>query len=140
MTLEHGITINAVAPGPTRSGIIPDAMADQIRKAGIVVNEASHIAKAVLHSITATEDTNLEVYDDARLSHQPGRRWHGRCLFSLGDEWREVEEPILQVRKQWLGENMEEMMLFQQNTVKDMMAKQKEDAKKKENGEDGAAS
>lgn len=130
-TLKDSITLNAVAPGPTRSGIIPDATADDISKVGVTVNEPEHVAKAILHSVIATEETNLEAYDDKDLVHTT-KRWHGRCIFALGEDWTEVEEPLVLGRSKWLGEAIEEKMLFQQKWVRAAIAKQREELAAKE--------
>lgn len=133
--MKDNITLNAVAPGPTRSGIIPSATADQISKVGITVNEPEHVAKAILHSVIATEETNLEAYDDKDLVHTT-QRWHGRCIFALGDAWTEIEEPLVQGRAMWLGEEMEKRILFQQKFTRAAIARQREElnAKEKNNG------
>jgi len=106
-------------------------MAEHISKVGITVNEPEHVAKAILHSVLATEETNLEAYDGNGEVTHVSQRWHGRCIFALGDEWTEIEEPLLEGRKEWLGEEMERKMLFQQRFTRDAIAKQKAEAKAK---------
>ena len=108
--MKHNISINAIAPGPTRSAIIPDAMADAVEKVGIEVNDAESIAKAILYSVIAKEVTTIDAYEDDRVGHQSGKPWHGRTIFVFANQYSEVEEPLLETRKQWMGEETEKKL------------------------------
>lgn len=96
---RDNITINAVAPGPTVTGMLPWSYAVPLLQTGGPVSTAEDVAKALVFSATAQESRRVGVYgkDDQSEISKPGR-WNGRVILQIGDKYVEVEES----RSDWL--------------------------------------
>ena len=97
------------------TNLLPADLAKPIMAAGAPVSKAQHVGLAVAFSAVAMQKRQVEGYgrDSEAKVKSPGR-WNGRIILTLGDRWTEIEEPIAQLRKQWLGEWNTEMTTFQQ--------------------------
>ena len=112
---SHGATINAVAPAATLTRLLPPDLAAPIIAAGSQVSKPEHVALAIVYSLTAIQDHQVESYgrDSAEAIATRGW-WNGRVILTLGSTWTEVEEPIARLRCQWLGAHNTEATAFQQ--------------------------
>lgn len=98
----HDISINAVAPAATRTKLLPMDLARPLLDAGLPVSTAHMVGLAVVYSATAKQQRLVEVYGkDARIEHSG--KWNGRTIFTLGDEYTELEEHIADSRSTWFG-------------------------------------
>ncbi|CAN8097373.1 unnamed protein product [Discula destructiva] len=115
---DSGITINAVAPAATITGLLPSELAAPIMAAGLPVSTAHFVGLAVVYSAVASEPQRVEAYgkDISEWKQAPGR-WNGRTILTLGQQYTEVEGPISDLRCQWFGDkNLRETRLQQAAT------------------------
>lgn len=111
----YGATINGVAPAATITKLLPADLAKPIIAAGAPVSKAHHVGLAVAFSAVATQQRQVEGYGrDSKAKIESPGRWNGRVILTLGDRWTEIEEPIAELRNQWLGKWNAEMTAFQQ--------------------------
>ena len=116
----YGATINAVAPAATITKLLPKDLAAPIIAAGAPVSTAQHVGLAVAYAAVAMQEHQVEAYGrDTELQVSSPSRWNGRVIFTLGDTWTEIEEPLAQLRTSWLGDWNTKMTVFQQ-TLTDM--------------------
>ena len=126
---RHNISINAVAPSPTATSILPESFRTKLTSAGIPVSEPETVALAMVYSATAVAPRQVEVYgkganggedigggkkDSSTAAAAQSKKWNGRVVFVLGDEFVEVEEEIAHAREKWLGEEVERATRAQQ--------------------------
>ena len=112
---SHGASINAVAPAATMTGLLPPDLADAIIAGGAPVSTSEHVALAIIYSLTAQQDHQVEGYgrDSAATVNARGE-WNGRVILTLGKMWTEVEEPIARLRNEWMGTYNADQTAFQQ--------------------------
>ncbi|KAL1853554.1 hypothetical protein Daus18300_011758 [Diaporthe australafricana] len=112
------ITINAVAPAATITGLLPADLAAPIMAAGLPVSTAHFVGLAVAYSAVASEPQKLEAYGkDADDWKQAPGRWNGRTILTLGQRYTELEGPISDLRQNWFGDdNLRETKLQQAAT------------------------
>ena len=114
------ISINGVAPAATETPLLPPSYAGPMRAAGLPVSDPMHVALALAYSATALEQKKVELYGkEFGLNKSPHKettteRWNGRVLLTLGDTANEVEEPLADLREQYLGEFVTRMTRTQQ--------------------------
>lgn len=113
-----GITINAVAPAATITGLLPADLAAPIMAAGLPVSSAHFVGLAVVYAAVASEPQKVEAYGkDTDEWKQAGGRWNGRTILTLGQRYTELEGPISDCRYNWFGEeNLRETKLQQAAT------------------------
>ncbi|POS78600.1 hypothetical protein DHEL01_v203008 [Diaporthe helianthi] len=113
-----GITINAVAPAATITGLLPAELAAPIMAAGLPVSTAHFVGLAVAYSAVATEPDKVEAYGkDTEEWKQASGRWNGRSILTLGQRYMELEGPLSDCRATWFGEdNLRETRLQQAAT------------------------
>ncbi|KAK4186491.1 hypothetical protein QBC35DRAFT_437104 [Podospora australis] len=106
---QDGITINAVAPGPTVTGkIFPQHLATPLLKLGVPVNSADAVALAMVYSATARQKRRVEAYGkekegDIYQAAVGMERWNGRIIMVQGETYVEVEESLSDLRPFWMG-------------------------------------
>lgn len=113
-----GITINAVAPAATITGLLPAELAAPIMAAGLPVSTSHFVGLAVAYSAVASEPQKVEAYgkDTGEWKRAPGR-WNGRTILTLGQRYTELEGPISDLRHDWFGDdNLRETKLQQAAT------------------------
>jgi hypothetical protein len=110
-----GITINAVAPAATITGLLPADLAAPIMAAGLPVSTAHFVGLAVAYSAVASEPTKVEAYgkDTEQWEQTPGR-WNGRTILTHGERYTELEGPISDYRHNWFGKDNLRETKFQQ--------------------------
>ena len=79
-------TINAVAPGPTNTKIMPVDLVAAMNDAGIPMNDPHSVGLSIVYAATAMEN---------------GRRLNGKAIWVDRDKWMELEEPLAAFVKQW---------------------------------------
>lgn len=100
------ITINGVAPAATITGLLNPELAAPIVAQGLPVSSAHFVGLALVYSATATQERRVAVYGrESEACHmwEPGQRWNGRVLLTLGATCTELEEPLADLRPFWLG-------------------------------------
>ena len=110
------ITINAVAPGATDTPLIPRQLFDPIIAAGLPVSSAEAVGLALVYSATAQESYRTDVYgkEEKEGDKRRVRRWNGKVIMTLGDQYTEVEGPLNELRPMWLGEENDKLIKAQQ--------------------------
>ncbi|KZT56280.1 NAD(P)-binding protein [Calocera cornea HHB12733] len=89
---QHNIAINLTAPFFTESNLMfPEVRVFCIRK-NIPVSDPSSVAKALAYNALKGGD------------------WTGKAIWVAADKWAEIEDPITALRKQWLGEEFDELV------------------------------
>ncbi|KXH30085.1 short chain dehydrogenase [Colletotrichum simmondsii] len=80
------ITINAVAPAATITGLLPAKLAAPIMAAGLPVSSAHFVGLAVVYSAVAMEAKKVQAYgkDTPEWTETSGR-WNGRVILTLGE-------------------------------------------------------
>jgi len=115
LLILDNITINAIAPGATVTKLLPSHLAEAVRAIGAPISTAHTVALALVHSATAKEPRRVEDYGKDKAEEREGeRRWNGRTIVVLGDQYTEVEEKYADLRSAWLGET--NTKLFQEST------------------------
>lgn len=115
---DTGITINAVAPAATITGLLPAKLAAPIMAAGLPVSSAHFVGLAVVYSAVAMESAKVQAYgkDNAEWRETSGR-WNGRVILTLGERYTELEEPLANARNTWMGiKNLQETKMQQAAT------------------------
>jgi len=117
--IRDGITINGVAPAPTATALLPDKLSNAIQAQGIPISGPHAIALALVYSATAMQDRRVEAYGKQTRTDiwKGGERWNGRVIFTFGDTYTELEEPIADLRPFWLGRENEKLLRHQQATT-----------------------
>lgn len=112
------ITINAVAPAATITGLLPADLAAPIVAAGLPVSTAHFVGLAVAWSAVASEPQKVEAYGkDTDEWKQTSGRWNGRTILTLGQRYTELEGTISDLRHNWFGvDNLRETKLQQAAT------------------------
>lgn len=101
---KDSITINGVAPAATFTNLLPANLAAPIVAMGLPVSSADFVALALVYSATATQSRRVEAYGkESEPSLWTKERWNGRVILTLGDAYTELEEPISDLRRFWLG-------------------------------------
>ncbi|KAI9653413.1 MAG: hypothetical protein M1821_007078 [Bathelium mastoideum] len=124
------ITVNGVAPAATHTPLLPPDLAAPIMAAGLPVSSSEHVALALAFSATAYEEKQVELYgkelelgpvsnksnkDATNPNGETARhRWNGRILLTLGDTATELEEPLADLREQYMGEYVTKLTRQQQ--------------------------
>jgi len=85
------ITINLVAPYFTESNLMFPDVRDFCTRKNIPVSDPSSVAKALAYNALKGGD------------------WTGKGVWVAADKWAELEGPIAGLRKQWLGEEFDEL-------------------------------
>ena len=115
LLIYDDITINAVAPGATITKFLPEHLAESVRAIGAPISTAHTVALALVYSATATEPRRVEDYGkDKPEEKEVERRWNGRVIVVLGDQYTEVEEKYADLRSVWLGEENAKLFRSQQ--------------------------
>lgn len=109
VVIKDGITINGVAPAATLTRLLPADLAAPIVAMGLPVSSADFVGLALVHSATATQGRRVEVYGkEGEAELWKPERWNGRVILTLGEAYTELEEPIADLRRFWLGrENLD---------------------------------
>lgn len=85
---------------------------------GLPVSDAKFVGLALVYSATASQSRQVEVYDkEAEADLWAKERWNGLETFTLGDTYTELEEPISDLRRFWLGHRNLELTRRQQATT-----------------------
>ncbi|KAL9591681.1 MAG: hypothetical protein Q9179_007476 [Wetmoreana sp. 5 TL-2023] len=114
LTLDN-ITINAIAPGATITKFLPEHLASAVKAIGAPVSDAHTVARALVFAATAKEPRRVEDYGkDKAEDREEERRWNGRVIITLGDQYTEVEEKYADLRSIWLGEENARLFRSQQ--------------------------
>ncbi|KAK1542485.1 hypothetical protein CPAR01_05872 [Colletotrichum paranaense] len=115
---DTGITINAVAPAATITGLLPAKLAAPIMAAGLPVSSAHFVGLAVVYSAVAMEAKKVQAYgSDTAEWRETSGRWNGRVILTLGERYTELEEPLADCRNTWIGAaNLQETRLQQAAT------------------------
>ena len=114
---SSNITINAVAPGPTETPLLPKRYTDLLKAAGLPVCTADTVGLALVYSATAheSESSRTDVYGKEKESDNAGtRRWNGKVIMVLGENYTELEEPYAKLRPEWLGKENDGLIKAQQ--------------------------
>ncbi|MCJ1468780.1 hypothetical protein MMC07_007410 [Pseudocyphellaria aurata] len=109
----QNISINCVAPGPTVTKIMPQQFTNSLSAAGLPVSSADVVGLAIAYSATARQTRRVEPYGKDPDEQVPGS-WNGRTIYTLGDTYTELEEPIASMRSQWFGEENTHLTRMQQ--------------------------
>lgn len=114
---SSSITINAVAPGPTETPLLPQRYIAPIRAAGLPVCTADSVGLALAYSATAheSESNRTDVYGRKKESDNAGtRRWNGKVIMVLGESYTELEGPYAEFLPKWLGKENDRLIKAQQ--------------------------
>lgn len=113
---QDGITINAVAPAATVTGMLPQEYASAIEAQGLPVSSSHFVGLALVHSATAMQGRKVQVYgrETEACALFQEERWNGRVLLTIGNRCTEIEEPLADLRRFWLGEENLRLTTLQQ--------------------------
>lgn len=114
---QDNVTINAVAPSPTSTTILPDTFRQRLESAGIPVSVPEDVALVLVYSATAMAKRQVEPYGRDKGGCIQNCRWNGRVIFTLGNQFTELEEPIADGRSSWFGEENTAMTRAQQALI-----------------------
>lgn len=81
--------------------------------AGLPVSSAQFVAKAVVYSATARQESRVEDYGKDESGTGAGK-WNGRCILTLGDDYTEIEGELMRLKKHWWGEKNDHLTRMQQ--------------------------
>lgn len=110
-----GITINAVAPGPTETPLLPQRYIDPIKAASLPVSTAEFVGLALVYSASALESYRTDLYGREKESDSSrARRWNGKVIMTLGNTCTELEGPLCDLRPTWLGKDNDRLITAQQ--------------------------
>ncbi|KAK1145137.1 hypothetical protein N8T08_004570 [Aspergillus melleus] len=112
-----GITINAVAPAATITGLLPADLAAPIIAAGLPTSSPEFVGLAIAYAASAQQTRAVELYGKDPKSAVDGLspgRWNGRTILTLGDCYTELEQAISDLRPQWFGEENARLTRMQQ--------------------------
>ncbi|KAJ5786682.1 uncharacterized protein N7503_011894 [Penicillium pulvis] len=117
--LHDNITINAVAPAATLTGLIPPELVGPILAMGLPTSSAEFVGLAVVYSAVAQETRQVELYgkDSDTAVVDKKDRWNGRTILTLGDKYTELEQAISDLRPQWFGEGNTALTRMQQKAT-----------------------
>lgn len=112
---KDDITINAVAPGATVTRMIPFRPVIAWMRNELPLSTPETVALALAFSATARQNRRVDAYGvETEESLAVTGRWCGRVIQVLGDEFREIEEPLADSRKSWFGERFTRLTRNQQ--------------------------
>ena len=115
LLILDNISINAVAPGTTITKFLPEHLASAVKSIGAPFSDAHTVARALVFAATAKELRRVEDDGKDKAEEQEGeRRWNGRIIITLGDQFTEVEEKYADLRSGWLGEETAQLFRSQQ--------------------------
>lgn len=106
VVISDGITINGVAPAATFTGQLPRHLAAPIVELGLPVSTAHFVGLALVYAATARQERRVESYgreEEGSKWRPGGERWNGRVILTLGESYTELEEPLSDLRRFWLG-------------------------------------
>jgi hypothetical protein len=74
------------------------------------------VALALVYSATAMQDRSVQTYGKQRREDlwRGGQRWNGRNIYTRGNTYTELEEPLADLRPFWLGIENERLLRQQQ--------------------------
>ena len=103
--IKDNITVNAVAPACTVTGLIPPEVGSRLAKSGLQVSSAWHVGLALVYSATAKENTRVEAYGKEldKDNESTSGRWNGRVVLTIGNRYTEIEERIERLKGEWFG-------------------------------------
>jgi hypothetical protein len=85
--------------------MVTPPITDVFEGLGIPVSTAKHVGLALVYSATAMQKSRVEDYGkDKPVEEGYEARWNGRIIHTIGDEFWEVEEGLVEMRGQWWGE------------------------------------
>ena len=113
MLPDDNISINAVAPAAVATKLLGQELAEMLTAAGIPVSTPRFVALAIVFSATARQEDRVEDYGKDKPGTGAGK-WNGRTIFTLGEEYTELEEGISRLKPQWLGKKNTAVMETQQ--------------------------
>lgn len=120
LPLSH-ITINAVAPGPTLTKLVPPQLIIPFQASGLPISTAHTVGVAVAYSAIATQEHRVEDYGKdvtgEGVGEGKGSRWNGRTILTWGEGYTEVEEVYARLRPQWMGEENARLTRLQQGVT-----------------------
>jgi hypothetical protein len=71
-----------------------------------------------VYSATARQARRVETYGDEPDSALMAEgRWNGRVIQVLGEKFREIEQPLVDSRAVWLGEEFKRLTKIQQSAT-----------------------
>ncbi|ROW11731.1 hypothetical protein VPNG_05615 [Cytospora leucostoma] len=115
---KDDITINAVSPGATVTKMVPFRPVIAWMKYDLPLSKAEDVALALVYSAIARQDRRVETYgDEPESALMVEGRWNGRVIQVLGDKFREVEQPLVQSREAWFGEEFTRLTKAQQEAT-----------------------
>ncbi|ROV87859.1 hypothetical protein VSDG_09544 [Cytospora chrysosperma] len=115
---KDDITINGVAPGATVSRMVPFRPVIAWMKHDLPLSKAEDVALALVYSATARQARRVETYgDEPDTALMVEGRWNGRVIQVLGEKFREIEQPLVDSRAVWLGEEFERLTKIQQSAT-----------------------
>ena len=87
---------------------------DKIEAAGLPISSADSVGLALVYSATARQPRRVQAYGREKdIDNEQEGRWNGRVIMTLGDRLVELEEPIAQLRGEWMGQEIEELVKAQ---------------------------
>lgn len=60
--IREGISINAVAPTPTLTGMLPKEFSEMLKKGGIDISSPHDVGLALVYSAVAKEERRVEMF------------------------------------------------------------------------------
>ncbi|KAF3763396.1 hypothetical protein M406DRAFT_74013 [Cryphonectria parasitica EP155] len=112
---KDNITINGVTPGATVTRMVPFRPVIAWMRNELPLSTPETVALALLYSATASQTRRVDVYGlDTEEALDVADRWNGRVIQVLGDEFREIEEPLADSRDFWFGERFTRLTRNQQ--------------------------
>ncbi|KFA70086.1 Atr7 [Stachybotrys chlorohalonatus IBT 40285] len=113
--IQENITINAVAPFVTTTGMAPAEAMVPLKNLGVQTSPADFVGLALVYSAVARQTRRVEAYgketEEDILEHG---RWNGRVILTLGDKYTEVEEEFSKSRPLWTGGEVLQSIRLQQ--------------------------
>ena len=89
--------------------MVTPALTDVLEGLGISVSTAKHVGLAIVYSATAMQKKRVEDYGKDKPAEEGYEaRWNGKIIHTIGDEFWEVEEGLVETRGRWWGEVNEE--------------------------------
>ncbi|KAF2120749.1 short chain dehydrogenase reductase [Lophiotrema nucula] len=100
----HNIAISGVAPSAADTAMLPPEVPKALVQLGLPVSTGRHVGLALVYSATATQSERVEDYGkDKPVSEDYRERWNGRIIHTIGDEFWEVEQKLVETRALWWG-------------------------------------
>lgn len=115
---KDDITINAVTPGATVTRMVPIRPVIAWMKHDLPLSRAEDVALALVYSAIARQPRRVETYgDEPESALTVEGRWNGRVIQVLGEQFREIEQPLVDSRSMWLGEEFTQLIKAQQSAT-----------------------